>query len=172
MLEIVESYRAYVAPKWIRPTLSRLLSATDPHHLNGLGAIVLTDSASIGKGKTQRVDGRKYSRQECRGFYHPRWRGERARIELVVDNMIADVSKTLRIFPFVQDFIMSRTLFHELGHHIHGTIASAARSSEVAANEWRDRLAVLYFRKRYWYLVPLFRVLRLLLIPLRWLTPR
>lgn len=86
--------------------------------------------------------------------------------------MIADFSKTLRILPFVQDFIMSRTLFHELGHHIHGTIASAARSSEVAANEWRDRLAVLYFRKRYWYLVPLFRVLRLLLIALRWLTPR
>src|SRR5262245_41676691 len=74
MLEILESYRAHVAPKSIRPTVSRLLSATDPHHLNELEAIVLTDSASIGKGKTHRIDGRKYSRQECRGFYRPRWR--------------------------------------------------------------------------------------------------
>src|SRR5258705_5968726 len=172
MPDIVESYGAHVAPKWVRVTVSRLLSATAPDHVNGLGAIVLTDSASIGRGKTHRVSGRKYTKRECRGFYHPSWRGQQAWIELVVDNMVADFPKPLWRVQFMRDLIISWTLFHEIGHHLHGTVASAARSSEAAADEWRERLTGLYVRKRYWYLVPLFKVVGPLYRLLRRLTSR
>jgi hypothetical protein len=173
MPEIVENYRGYAAPTWVRATVTRLLSTIEPHHLNGLGTIVLTDAASIGRGKTHRVTGRKYSRRECRGFYHPSWHGQKAWIELVIDNMLADFPKSLLMIPFVQDLIVSRTLFHEIGHHIHGTVASAARSSEAAANDWSDRLARPYFLRRYWYLACLFRMVRaVVVVPLRRLTAR
>ena len=161
MPDIVESYRAHAAPQWVRESVSRLLNATAPEHVIGLAAIVLTDSASMKRGKTHRVSGRKYTNRECRGFYHPQWRGQEAWIELVVDNMMADFPKPLWRVQFMRDLIVSRTLFHEIGHHVHGTVASAARSSEAAADEWRERLTGLYFRKRYWYLLPLFSVGRL-----------
>jgi hypothetical protein len=86
---------------------------------------------------------------------------------------VAGFPKPLLMIPLVQDFIISRTLFHELRHHIHGTVASAARSIETAANDWCDRLARSYFRRRYWYLASLFRVLRVVIVvPLRRLTTR
>lgn len=173
MPDIVESYRAHAAPKWVRESVTRLLNATAPAHVNGLGAIVLTDSASMPRGKTHRVSGRKYNKQECRGFYHPPWNGREAWIELVVDNMVADFPKPLWRVQFMRDLTVSRTLFHEIGHHVHGTVASAARSSEVAADKWCERLTGLYFRRRYWYLLPLFRIVGpLFTMLLRRLTSR
>lgn len=71
MLSVVENYRSYTAAPWVGATVQRLLSGLEPHHIAGLGAIVLTDAAAIGRGKTPRVGGRKYNRNDCLGFYHP-----------------------------------------------------------------------------------------------------
>ena len=42
-------------------------------------AVVLTDSARIGRGKSHRVRGRKYRRADCLGFYHAARRDVRRR---------------------------------------------------------------------------------------------
>jgi len=68
-----------------------MLAALPAGHLSGLEAVVLTDRAAIGPGKTRRVAGRKYDRDACRGFYRRRHGAVRASIEIVVDNVFAGV---------------------------------------------------------------------------------
>ena len=167
--EIVESYRATPGSSWVPGTVSRLLRSIGPEHLHGLATIVLTDSSTLRRGKTNRIRGRKYRTRDCLGFYHRSWRGQPAWIELVVDNIVARYPRPLLALSLVRDMVVSDTLFHEIGHHLHGSVASAARTSEGAANQWRDRLQRVHFRRQYWYLRPL---VRLLARPLGWLASR
>ena len=130
--------------------MERLLLSLNPEHVGGLQSVVLTDSASIGRGKTQRVADRKYDRKACLGFYHQEWRGEPAWIQLVTDNIVA-VSPALP-FQLFRDHEVARTLYHEVGHHLHETVGSATPGGEAAAQYWYERLWRIHFRRRYWYL--------------------
>ena len=170
MIQIHESYEGNEVPKWMRSTVERLLKSVPEDLLGGLGTVVLTDSASIGHGKTHRVGGRKYNRSECRGFYHVGTRREVAWIELVTDNMLAGWPRPILALQFARDVVVSETLFHEVGHHLHATVGSRGRSDEGAAEDWRRRLTRGHFRKWYWYLRPLARVTALLLTAVRRLT--
>src|SRR5262245_59547583 len=99
-------------------------------HAGGLKSVILTDSASIGRGKTRRVAGRKYDRNACRGFYHQQWRGQPAWIQLVVDNIVASQSPAFLRVQLVRDQTVADTLYHEVGHHLHFSFGSAARGDE------------------------------------------
>jgi hypothetical protein len=154
MATVHESYRNYQPPPWIRPTVERLLAAIPAAHLSGLGAVVLTDAAAIGVGKTSRVAGRKYNRNTCLGFYQRKHRGTPASIEIVVDNAIAGWPTWVLALNLCRDLVLARVLFHELGHHLDATIGAAARTGEAAAEDWRRRLGRRYFRRRYWWLRP------------------
>ena len=170
MVKVYESYQGNGAPKWMRSTVERLLQSVPEGLLGSLGTVVLTDSASIGRGKTHRVGGRKYNRSDCLGFYHAATRQEVAWIELVADNMVARWPKPILALPFARDLVVSQTLFHEVGHHLFATVGSRARSDEGAAEDWRLRLSRGYFRKHYWYLRPLVRLATVLIARLRRLT--
>lgn len=170
MVEVRESYQGDGAPQWMRSTVERLLRSVPEDLVGSLGTIVLTDSATIGRGKTPRVGGRKYNRSECRGFYHPATRQGEAWIELVADNIVAGWPKAILALQFPRDVVVAKTLFHEIGHHLHATVGSAARSGEGAAEDWRLRLSRGYFPKRYWHLRLIFRAGAVLLAPLRRLT--
>jgi hypothetical protein len=172
MLEISESYRSSSPPKWMHSTVDRLLSSLPAQFLNGLGTVVLTDSESVGRGRTHRVGGRKYNRRDCRGFYHASTRRETAWIELVADNIVAGVPRSALAVSLVRDLLVSQTLFHEIGHHLDATLGSRVPGSEAAAEDWCRRLSTTYFRTRYWYLTPLFRVAALLWAAIRRLTSR
>jgi hypothetical protein len=63
----------------------------------------------------------------------------------------------LQIF---RDLEVGDVLYHEVGHHLHATVGSATRGGEEAAEYWRRRLSGIHFRRRYWYLRPVFSVLR------------
>ena len=160
MIAIHENYRQYQPPSWFQPTVERLLQSLDVQHTAGLRAVVLTDSGSIGRGKTGRVQGRKYQRSECLGFYHRAWRGEQPWIELVVDNIVSSHSRPLLRWQLFRDLYVAQTLFHEVGHHLDETIGSAARGGEASAEDWQKRLAKLHVRKRYRYLRALRPVFR------------
>jgi len=56
-------------------------------------------------------------------------------------------------------------LFHEIGHHMHRTRAPEFKEREDVADSWEKRLSRVFFRKRYWYLMPVVY----LLWPLFWL---
>lgn len=144
----------------MQDTVERLLRAITVPAASQLGSVVLTNSAAIGAGRTQRVGGRKHRRNQCMGFYHAKRHGAPASIELVVDNVVAAWPAYLLRFPLVRDAAVSSVLFHELGHHFDRTIGAPVRSGEAAADAWRSRLSHEYFRARYWWFRPFVRVLR------------
>ena len=129
-------------------------------HVGGLQSVILTDSASIGKGKTQRVTGRKYDRNACRGFYHREWRGQPAWIQLVTDNILVGFPTSLLRFQLFRDLEVGETLYHEVGHHLHLTVGAAGRGGEETAAYWCKRLSGIHFRRRYWYLRPVVMALK------------
>jgi hypothetical protein len=154
MVEIAEAYQDHVPPKWVRSTVERLLQSVPEEFLTGLGTVVMTDSATIGPGKTRRVGGRKYVRKDCLGFYHHGTRQDVAWIELVADNILARVPRPLLAVQFMRDVVVSWTLYHEIGHHLHATLGSRGRSEEGGAEDWRRRLSRQHFTEHYWYLKP------------------
>ena len=173
MVEISESYhREFGHQTWMRSTVDRLLNSLSPELLTGLGAIVLTDAESIGRGKTHRVRGRKHDRNKCLGFYHPRTPRAMAWIELVVDKIVVGLHRPRRGLQFFRDMLVSQTLFHEIGHHLDATVGSAAHGREAAAEDWCRRLRRTHFLKRYWYLKPLAKVGLMLVAIIRRLTSR
>jgi hypothetical protein len=160
VLEINESYKGFTPPSWFRPTVERLLSSLPSEQLVNLRSIVLTDSVSIGRGKTRRVSGRKYDRNACRGFYYQAWRGRPAWIQLVADNIVAGCPAFLLHLQLFRDHQVAQTLYHEVGHHLQKTIGSTVRGEEEVAEYWRDRLVKMHFQHRYRYLRPVVLVLK------------
>src|SRR3989442_11828232 len=158
MVTVHEAYNESPPPSWLRPTVERLLTSLNDQPIGNLGSVVLTNSAAIGDGKTQRVHGRKHERRDCLGFYHAAGRNERAWIEVVVDNIARRLPRPWDYLQFARDLHVANTLFHEMGHHLHATIGSAGRDHEAAAEDWRLRLTRIHIRKRYRYLIPLLRL--------------
>lgn len=122
--------------------------------------MVLTNSSGVGKGKTSRVNGRKYKRAHCLGFYNPGSRNQAPWIEIVVDRTIESFPTFLTRFNVVRDNLLAGTLYHEIGHHLHETVGSAARGGEASAEDWRKRLTRLHNRRCYGYLRPVIRLIR------------
>src|SRR5437016_9879670 len=77
LLTVHENYRNYNPPQGVRSAIEKLLSAVPEEFQAGLVSVVLTNSDSVGKGKTRRGKGRKYRQRSCGGFYHPRHKGDR-----------------------------------------------------------------------------------------------
>lgn len=146
-VRITENYRDYRPPSWFRPAVERLLGSLDPQHLGNLEAVVLTNSAAIGKGKSGRVSGRKYRLRECRGFYHHGTRDARPWIELVTDNIVGKFKRPL--LDIMRDLLVGPALYHEVGHHLHETVGSAARGGEASADDWSARLMEVHYRRCY-----------------------
>jgi hypothetical protein len=152
VIEIHENYKAFKQPPWLRLTVERLLMSLEPEHIGGLKSVVLTDSASIGRGKTRRVAGRKYDRNACRGFYHHEWNGKPAWIQLVADNFIAGYPPFVLRFQLLRDLIVADILYHEVGHHLQARVGSTGRGGEGAAEYWRKRLLKIHAQRHYKYL--------------------
>jgi hypothetical protein len=159
MVPILENYKDYDPPAYVRPVVERLLAHVQPNHLAGLQSVVLTNAAVIGKGKTKRVGGRKHPRNECRGFYHRKWNNQQPWIEIVVDNTLSGMWQPGNRIPIFREFVLADVLYHEVGHHLDLTLGSPARGGEDPANMWSKRLGSRYLRHRYWYLIPIFKVL-------------
>jgi hypothetical protein len=159
---IYENYKGYTPPRGVKSSVEKLLSGVPKEFLGGLESVVLANSESIGKGTTRRVEGRKYRRNNCAGFYHPRFKGNRPWIEVIVDNTLGDTPRILLWIPLVREGMLSGTLFHELGHHLDVTVGAPAPTGEAAADAWSKRLSKRYFQKRYWYIL---KPLSLLLAP-------
>jgi hypothetical protein len=165
MIPIYESYEGYRPPHYVYPTIAKLLVCVPSQYLSGVRSVVLTNASAIGRGKTRRVAGKKYARRDCFGFYHPKTNGEQPWIEIVVDNILArwfnrGVSRFLTAIPFVRDTAFAQVLYHEVGHHVERIIGAPAPAGEAAAEAWKERLCGIYFRKRYWYLRPLARLVK------------
>jgi hypothetical protein len=167
MIPLYENYKGYLPPPYVNATIEGLLSKLPQQYLSGLQSVVLTNATTIGKGKTRRVAGKKYARQQCLGFYHPKRNGEQAWIEIVVDNIVAEwfgpaMPRFMAHVPLLRNIAFASTLYHEVGHHLDYIMGAPAPSGESAADAWQKRLLRAYFRKHYWYLVPFLGLARAL----------
>jgi hypothetical protein len=78
-----------------------------------------------------------------------------------VDNITATaVSTRLGWIPFVRDGSFGLVLFHEIGHHVHATVAPEYLEKEDVADAWAKRLWKKFARQKYWFLVPVAPLLR------------
>jgi hypothetical protein len=159
MIPIHENYKAYRPPRQVLSTVSKLMGEIPAGYLSDLESVVLTNSTAIGRGKNMRIAGRKHAPNQYLGFYHPAWKGQRAWIEIVVDNVVTASFgqgdfRFLCHVPVLRNMAFGSVLYHEVGHHLHKATGALAAGDESGADAWRDRLIVRYFRKRYWYLVP------------------
>jgi hypothetical protein len=150
MVSVREDYSGYSPPRWVRPTVERLLSSLSEGHICGLSAIVLTDSATADSRKVRRM--RRNRAGIVLGRYHPYWAGHRAWIEIVVDRAVPTCPKYLGWFQWARDMTIAGVLFHEVGHHLDATVGAGARGGEPAAEAWKLRLSTLHFATRYRYL--------------------
>lgn len=158
-----EAYRDWVPPRWLHPLVGRLLESIDQRHLLGLSAVVLTNQGALThdrkRGKTI-SRGRKVPFSRCLGLYHGKRHVEAAWIEVFSDQVVRNVPRYVLVVPLFREVVVSKTLFHEIGHHIHATAAPEHREREDVADDWGVRLLREYLQRRHPYL-------RLALRPLR-----
>ncbi|HEV8573462.1 MAG TPA: hypothetical protein VGR43_02020 [Dehalococcoidia bacterium] len=163
MVKVVEYYRDWVPPTGVRRTIDRLLEATPQQYLIGLRSVVLTNAASL-TGKRRRGTTvsrkRKVALNRCGGLYHRSRHDQQASIEIFVDNCLEPLPTRLRNVSLFLDLGLGPVWFHELGHHIHSTVAREYGERENVADRWSRRLFRPYFRRNYWWLTALFFPLR------------
>lgn len=163
MVPVLENYKDYEPPAYVRPAVERLLAHVPQRYLAGLQSVVLTSSTAVGAGKTMRAGGKRYQRDQCRGFYHPK-RTSPPWIEILVDNVLDGLPSFGRHFAFVRELELGTVLYHEIGHHIDYTIERSGRGGERPAEEWSKRLISSFFRKHHWLALqasrPIVHVLR------------
>ena len=128
----------------------------------GLNRIVLTDADGLNRARRRKKTkhrGKTKNSREAIGIYHQAWQGQKAYIELFVDNIVVQCPKAMKI-SLLRDLVFADVLFHEIGHHIHMTRAKVHREREDVADEWMHRLGKTYL-KRKWYLRPLAKIYNL-----------
>lgn len=159
----------------IQAAVQRLLASVDPRHRIGLRAVILSHRHAMTRERRRRATksrGEKVRLAECRGLY---WRASRHRgatIELFVDAVLSGVPRFAQRFPLVHEWLLARTLFHELGHHLHATQAPEHAEPEAVAERWRRRLASESFRHLHPILSRALRVVAPVLRPLLRLVVR
>ncbi len=125
----------------------------------GLHAIVLTNMGSLSrKERDRRTRGRdrRIALGQALGYYTQAWKGEPARITLLLDNLEKQWGRSWLRFGLTRDTILSNLLFHELGHHIHQLHIPEHEGREKVADKWSKKLRGKFLRHQYWYLLPLF----------------
>lgn len=147
-VRITEQYLDYAPPVVVYRSLELLLCYVPNEYLKQLHHITLTNSAALLKTRRGKISSekRRVRAGDCRGLYG------KGNIVLVVDQMFADCPEVLLLLPPVKTYLIARTLYHEIGHHIHRLEQPGYRAQkETVADEWRDKLLGAFVRRRYWY---------------------
>jgi hypothetical protein len=129
-------------------SLQLLLRYVPEEYLLNLRTVTLTNSAAMLKMYRGKVSSekRRVWPADCRGLYG------RGNIYLITDQMFTNCPEFFLLLPPVKTYLIARTLYHEIGHHIHRLEQPGYRSDkETVADEWRDKLLRDFLRRRYWY---------------------
>jgi hypothetical protein len=160
---VTEGYREWRPPIDGRRTVEHLLRQVSETHLAGLREVSLTNAGGLARKRRRArtwTRKRKIAIGDARGLYHGAWKGEPPWIELFVDRICDGFPAWVFKLPLMRDLVFADVLFHEIGHHIHATTQKEHADRELVADRWRGALAGPYFRRRYWYLRPVFALAR------------
>jgi hypothetical protein len=156
-IELREFYNDYEAPAYVEKIVRRLLATVPEKYLRGIDAIVLTNqSGRSRKDRRKKVISRKrkVSLSHAFGLYHAAWSGRPPWIELFVDNIVAGFGR-FSWMAIVREACFGHVLFHEIGHHVEATIRPEFREKEDVADDWGKKFMANFFRKKYWFLMPI-----------------
>ena len=170
-VQIEEAYRDFSTPIEVVKIVSRLLNGIPSKYLNGLQSIICTNVSGLNRKRRRQktiARKRKVDVYTSSGLYHQYWKGQPAYIELFIDNifypkksddikiptLVKVILRLLSKRSFFRDFRLSKTLYHEIGHHIHKTQAPEFAEREEVADEWCEKLQMHYFYRKYWYIFP------------------
>jgi hypothetical protein len=149
-VKVTESYVNYSPPLDYSVVAKRLLASVPEKYLIGLDSVVLCNLS----GQPRRVRtgtlpqrGRRIKREDVAGLYHPAWRGQKAWIQVFVDQ----IKIPPRFFRWIRpltDLLFGEVFYHELGHHAH-TIRREYREKEDVAEKWTVRFSVNHLRRSH-----------------------
>jgi len=144
-----------------------MLQIVPTKYLRGLHAVVLTNVDALSRKEREKkgLGRRKKLLRESLGYYSQAWKGQPARITLLLDNLEKRRGRSWLRFGFTRDILLADLIFHELGHHIHEVHRPEYEGQENVADKWSKKLSGKFLRRRYWYLLPLLLPLGYLL---RW----
>lgn len=164
---VIVNFSGYEPPFDVSSTVQHLLDSVPEKYLAGLSAVVLTNAGALPRKRrnnTIRTRQRKARLGSAAGLYHPAAKGNRAWIEIFVDNTLSGWEKGLLLrVPFIREGKLSDVLFHEIGHHIHRTARPEYREKEDVADVWKVRLQRNYHKQRYGWIRTISRFVRPLL---------
>jgi hypothetical protein len=169
MVVVKADYRFFDQSIDFCESVEKLLSFVPAEYLAGLGSVAIRETSSMPAERRRRLRATGFA---TRGVYVPSVRNREAHIDLYLDAIISGWPYWFLRRRVIREAVLAKTLFHEIGHHIHDTLVSDAGNPEAVATLWHDRLRREYLRKRYWYLMPVARPLRWLLRSIRRLIPR
>lgn len=160
-IRINEEYRNYQPRFNVGKTVRTLLERVPTKYTRGLNCVVLTNLS--GQSRRTRLGkvtsrGRRIPASRAAGLYHQEWKGQPPWIELYIDQILGDWRQFPLWIPFLRELAVARVLYHELGHHVHWFIHPEYREKEDVANDWRDKFMRNFFRRKYWYLIPVFKL--------------
>lgn len=164
-VRITEAYGCYAPPLNVTSVVHRLLAPIPNQYARGLSCVVLSNLSSQPRrrrlGKTT-SRGRRIRQSRVMGLYHQKWKGQPPWIELYVDQILGRWPKWTLWIPLFRDYAIGDVLYHELGHHVHLSIRPEYREKEDVANDWQKKFMRIFFRRKYWYLIPFFKLRNML----------
>ena len=148
MVEIAENHKEYEPPSAALKSIKRFVRYTPQKYFAGLQSINLTNIGTLNrKSRRNKIKSRKrtVSLNDCAGWYVEKWNNEPAHIELLVDNNFDGYPAWILKIGFISAVAFSKTLFHELGHHIHKTQVPEHFEREDVADKWERRVSRNFF---------------------------
>jgi hypothetical protein len=162
--QVIVNFSGYEPPFDVSSTVQHLLDSVPKKYLAGLSAVVLTDTGALSRKRrnsTVKARQRKMRLNAAAGLYHATAKGNPAWIEIFVDNTVRGWEKTLWLHvPYFRESKLADVLFHEIGHHIHCTVAPEHREKEDVADVWKVRLQRNYHKQRFGWIRIVFRIIQ------------
>ena len=162
-LKVIERYENYKPPVEVYRSVRLLLRYVPDQYLLGIYEVTLTDSEAVRQQIRGKISSekRRFRPADCNGLY------SKGRILLLIDQIFSNYSESCLLLPQFKTLVIGKTLYHEIGHHIHTIEKPGYRSNkEEFADEWKDRLMRAFVTQRYWYLRPLVKAYFALVRPL------
>jgi len=150
---VLEHYGSLHPKPALKGAVERMLSHLPRGYFARFDHVTLRDSGSLTRKERAKREKAGPSKHLLGTYYGPTAR-QPAHIDLFVDAIFYGRSTLLVWVPPVRDVLLGGALYHELGHHLQRVVHPEHRDREEVAEEWRRRLLRTYFRKTYWYLLP------------------
>jgi hypothetical protein len=155
--EVVADYDLFSSRVDFAADVRLILSCVPPRFLTGLKVVRLAVTSEFNRNRRRakvKRSGRPFLISAAAGLYHAAAPVHPASIELFLDTVFTGVPQWALHLPLVRRVLLARPLLHEVGHHIHRTLAPEHAEPERVADRWSARLGRRFFFRRYWYLVP------------------